>query len=252
MKKYVTFLIITMTFFACKETSKNARENEVISTVSSEEEWIDLFDGGSLEHWQAYLGGSVPKYWSIKEDALVFTPPSPEERKADGTKTHSSFNIVTKENYSSFVLSLEWKISKGGNSGIFWGVHENEKFAEPYQTGLEIQVLDNENHPDAKNGTSHRAGALYDLVPPVKDVTKPVGEWNTCVITINHKTNKGSCVLNGVKIASFPVNGSELNALLKESKFKDWEGFGTYRTGKIGLQDHNDMVSYRNLKIRKL
>ena len=179
MKKYVLLVIIITIFFSCKEIKKETKIIEVEKVKTQTKDWVTLFDGNSLDHWQAYLGGDISKHWSIREDELVFTPPTAEERKADDNAKQKTFNIVTKENYSSFILSLEWKISKGGNSGIFWGVHENIKFNEPYETGLEIQVLDNKNHPDAKNGNTHRAGALYDLVPPREDVTKPIGEWNT-------------------------------------------------------------------------
>ncbi len=254
MKNFILSLIAVSMLFACKEGPKEVKDDVAVVTekTAKQEEWVSLFDGTSLDHWQAYLGGGVPKYWTIKDSVLVFTPPTPEERKNDGTKKYNTFNIVTKKNFSNFVLSLEWKISKAGNSGVFWGVHENEKFGEPYQTALEIQVLDNENHPDAKNGTSHQAGALYDLVSPYEDATKPIGEWNNFVITIDHKTNKGNCLLNGVEVSSFPVGGDELMEMLKGSKFDGWEGFGQYKTGKIGLQDHNDLVYYRNIKIKEL
>jgi hypothetical protein len=112
--------------------------------------------------------------------------------------------------------------------------------------------LDNEKHPDAKNGPVRQAGALYDMVGPSEDATKPVGEWNTCVITVDHNSNKGNVVLNGTEIASFPVHGAEWEAMIDKSKFKGSEHFGKYRTGRIGLQDHGDIVSYRNIKIKTL
>ena len=147
---------------------------------------------------------------------------------------------------------MDWKISEGGNSGIFWGVNEDPKLSEAYQTGPEIQILDNEKHPDAKAGTSHRAGALYDMVSPIRDVTKPVGEWNNCIITINHKTNDGTIVLNGVEIVNFPVNNPEWKKMVSKSKFANWKEFGKYTTGKIGLQDHGNMVSFKDIKIKEL
>ena len=112
--------------------------------------------------------------------------------------------------------------------------------------------MDNEKHPDGKNGTSHQAGALYDLISPSEDATKPIGEWNLAVITINHETNEGTSVLNGVEVAKFPLNGDALDALLKGSKFNGWDGFAEYKTGKIALQDHGDVVSFRNIKIKEL
>ncbi|MEL6484509.1 MAG: DUF1080 domain-containing protein, partial [Bacteroidota bacterium] len=127
-------------------------------------------------------------------------------------------------------------------------------YPEPYYTGPEIQVLDNVSHPDAKNGTSHQAGALYDMVSPSKDVVKPVGEWNHYVITIDHESNKGSVVLNDTEIVTFPVNGEGWDAMVADSKFADWEAFGKSRTGKIALQDHGETIeiAYKNIKIKAL
>ncbi|MEO0901549.1 MAG: DUF1080 domain-containing protein, partial [Bacteroidota bacterium] len=133
-------------------------------------------------------------------------------------------------------------------------VVEDEKYNEPYITGPEIQVLDNISHPDAKNGTTHQAGALYDMVSPSQDVVKPIGEWNHYLITINHNTNEGSVVLNGTKITEFPVNGEAWDAMVAKSKFATWEAFGKSKTGKIVLQDHGEpiVIGYRNIKIKEL
>jgi hypothetical protein len=252
MKNLIRVVFFAFLAISCKEKPKESALENGVSILSSSEineqkAWTEL----SFDSWQAFKGGAVSKYWSEEDGAILFTPPTAEERK-DKNGNRQSFNIVTKESYENFVLSLEWKISEAGNSGIMWGVSEDEKYVEPYQTGLEIQVLDNEKHPDGKNGTSHQAGALYDLVSPAKDATKNVGEWNVAVITINHNTNEGSSVLNGVEVATFPVEGDELIQLLKGSKFETWDGFGTYRKGKIALQDHGDAVAYRNIKIKEL
>jgi hypothetical protein len=253
MRKISILVVLAVLAFSCKDKEKEALSaeatdvSETIAKTAAENEWASL----SLDHWQAFKGGELPSFWKAENDAIVFHPPTAEERKKpDGGR--KSFNIVTKKAYTNFVLSLEWKMSDTGNSGIMWGVSEDAKFGEPYQTGLEIQLLDNDKHPDAKNGPNRQAGALYDLVPPPTDETKPVGEWNTAIITINHKTNEGTSVLNGVEVAKFPVNGEALQTLLKGSKFDGWEGFGAYKTGKIALQDHGDIVSFRNIKIKEL
>ena len=250
MKKILSVLAISMLLLGCKDDSKNIQkettESEQEREVTSDaEDWTVLFDGASFENWKEYLNEGVSDNWKIEDNAMVFYPPKDRENG-------QAFNLVTKNEYTDFVLTLDWKISEGGNSGIFWGVKEDTSLPEAYQTGPEIQVLDNEKHPDAKAGTTHQAGSLYDMVSPVKDVTKPIGEWNTCVLTINHKTNKGSVVLNNVEIVTFSVNNPEWSAMVAKSKFADWADFGKYPTGKIGLQDHGDMVSYRNIKIREL
>ncbi|MGB5553124.1 MAG: DUF1080 domain-containing protein [Flavobacteriaceae bacterium] len=253
MKKICITAALVLTILSCKEKVKEATANEDVTVTEAVEETptIDAWVPLTINDWEAFRGGEVPKFWQVEDGAIVFHPPTAEERKnADGSK--QSFNLVTKDAYTSFVLSFEWKISEAGNSGVLWGVSEDAKFKEPYHSGLEIQVLDNDKHPDGKNGTSHQAGALYDLVSPSEDATKPVGEWNTAIITVDHNTNTGSSVLNGVEVATFPVGGSELDALLVGSKFDGWDGFGKSKTGKIALQDHGDMISYRNIKIKML
>ena len=247
MYRPISLLIVLVFFIACKqkntsESSVDTKNVEVVKTESkSTEDWHVLFDGTSFKNWKGYLKDEMPKEWTIEDNAMVFTP------------SGKGANIITKEKFTNFILSLEWKISEGGNSGIFWGVHEDKSLGQPYQTGPEIQVLDNERHPDAKaNPKFHQAGALYDMVQPKHDVCKPAGEWNTCVIKIDHKSNSGSVTLNGTVIVEFPVHGEGWDALVANSKFKTWEHFGKYQTGSIGLQDHSDKVWYRNIKIKEL
>ncbi|WP_166963063.1 3-keto-disaccharide hydrolase [Yeosuana marina] len=243
MKKilFLTMLVITIT--SCKQVKKESTDVEPDqSEVKKESEWVSLFDGTSFDKWRGYLSESMYPEWTIEDGVMVFTP---------GEK--GGKNIITKDTFTNFELSLEWKISEGGNSGIFWGVFEDPKYSEAYQTGPEIQVLDNERHPDAlANPKYHQAGALYDMVQPMYDVCKPANEWNVCVLKVNHETNQGSVTLNGTEIVKFPVHGEEWDSLVENSKFKGWEGFGKHRTGHIGLQDHGNKVSFKNIKIRKL
>ncbi|HLV63315.1 DUF1080 domain-containing protein [Galbibacter sp.] len=246
--KTISYLFVTaLLLISCKQnTQKQSKEKsepvaEQTQEKQSQDSWEILFDGSNFDAWHMYnTGEPVSDAWSIEDGAMVLTPGD------------LAGNIVTKKEYTNFVLSLDWKISQGGNSGIFWGVIEDEKFSEPYQTGPEIQVLDDQRHPDAKAGTTHQSGALYDMIAPSEKVAKPAGEWNNCVIEINHNTNKGSVTLNGTKVVEFPVHGPEWEAMIADSKFKGWEGFGAYKTGKIGLQYHGDKVSFRNIKIKEL
>ncbi|MEO9892578.1 DUF1080 domain-containing protein [Aurantibacter sp.] len=253
MKKLIVTVLLIFVSISCKEKAEKAVDegNVAVDSEQPKSEWITLFDGTSLDAWQAYMGGDVPASWKIEDGAMVFIPPTDEERKDENGKKQS-FNLVSKQAFTSFQLSLDWKISEAGNGGIFWGIVEDAKYSQPYHSALEIQILDNDKHPDGKNGTSHQAGALYDLVSPSEEATKPVGEWNTAVITINHNTNKGSSVLNGIEVATFPVHGIELDSLLKGSKFDGWDGFAKAKTGKIGLQDHGNVVAFKNIKIKEL
>jgi len=248
MKKTMLLTVLVVAF-ACKgrpkEEPKGVEPQKKTQLDQTENEWISLFDGTSFDGWHVYNAGEVGEPWKLEDGTMVFYPPK-ERPKGE------SYNIVTDKDFTNFVLSLEWKVSKGGNSGVFWGVSEEEKYGQPYMTGPEIQVLDNDNHPDAKNGTTHQAGALYDMVAPSQKVVKPAGKWNLVELTVDHKTNQGQVLLNGEKIVEFPVHGSEWDNMVAKSKFANWEGFGAYRTGKIGLQDHGDIVAYRNIKIKEL
>lgn len=227
-----------------KVSEQNSSKSELKTTSNN---WIQLFDGKTFSGWHQYNKSEMSPAWTIEEGAMKFSP--------EGESYGRGHNIVTDNEYTNFELSIEWKISEGGNSGIFWGVKEDPKYFEAYQTGPEIQVLDNERHPDAKeNPKYHQAGALYDLVQPSKDVCNPAGEWNHVILMINHVLNKGSVKLNGSEIATFPVNGDPWKQLVSGSKFDNetFIDFGRFKTGKIGLQDHGDVVSYRNIKIRQI
>ena len=244
MKSLICAFVIFVIIVSCKQKKENtsSKENTIETVNEKSEEWIVLFDGSSFENWRGYLSNSMYSEWSIEDGAMVLSPGE------IGSK-----NLVTKEKYTNFILSLDWKISEGGNSGFFWGVNEDDKLPEAYQTGPEIQLIDNERHPDAfVNPKFHQSGALYDMVEPMHDVCNPAGEWNECVLEIDHNKNYGKVILNGTLVAEFPVHGEEWDKLVSNSKFKDWEHFGKYQTGYIGLQDHGNKVWFRNIKIKKL
>jgi hypothetical protein len=235
----VAFVLLSI---SCKQNPK--KKAATAERASAEKEWVDLFDGVSFKGWHQFNSSEMSAAWIIEDGAMVLP---------DGTGSGKGNNIVTDKEYTDFELSMEWKIVEGGNSGIFWGVKEGDIYKTPYQTGPEIQVLDNERHPDSfKKPNYHQAGALYDMVQPSQDLCKPAGEWNHVFISINYNTNKASIKLNDVEIVTFPLTGAGWDALVADSKFKNWEDFAKFKTGKIGLQDHGDGVSYRKIKIREL
>ena len=250
MKHFILLLAIVALTLSCKDKEKNETASDAeeiaMETEKSNTEWQVLFDGSNFDSWKGYLKETVPETWKIEDGAMVFYPPA--ERQPG-----ESYNIVSRDEFTSFVLSLEWRISEKGNSGIFWAVVEDERYSEAYQTGPEIQVLDNAGHPDANaGGGTHTAGSLYDMVAPSEDVTKPAGEWNSCVLTVDYGKNEGSVILNDVKIVEFTPSGEKWDAMIADSKFADWPAFAKTQTGKIGLQDHGDIVAYRNIKIKEL
>ncbi len=225
---------------ACNQTQSTKQETKEKSEI--EHEWKVIFDGKTFDGWHVYMADSSSDQWSIEDGAMFFNP-------KEG-RTEAGQNLMTNKEYKNFKLSLEWKIVKGGNSGIFWGVKEDAKYKEAYETGPEIQVLDNINYADTIR--NHQAGALYDMVEPSQEVVKRAGEWNKCIISIDHRLNEGKVWLNEVLIVEFSVHGNGWDTLVAKSKFKGWEGFGKFTTGKIGLQDHGDKVWYRNIKIKEL
>ena len=248
MKNFVSLLVSFLLLSSCQGITKKA-------VTIKNNEWISLFDGETLNGWHQYNGTTIGDEWSVVDNTLVFDP-AKKRNYGDGGK-----NIVTDREFTSFILSIEWKVAEVGNSGLFWAVQEGEEFGEPYLTGPEIQILDNERHPDAlANPKYHQAGALYDMVQPTADVCNPAGEWNQVVLTIDHNNNNGRVVLNGTEIVTFPVHGPEWEALITASKFGDTSlphythapKFGQFKTGKIGLQDHGDKVAFRNIKIKEL
>lgn len=249
MKKIIGLLALSLSIGACKEAPKKAVETQdqavSLATESNDaQQWTVLFDGTDFSGWHAYNGTGVPDAWKIEEGAMVFHP-----RKREAGE---NLNLVTDQSFENFELSIEWKVTEGANSGIFWGVLEDPDLGEPYVSGPEIQVLDNERHPDSFVGEgTHKAGALYDMIAPSQE-PNPAGEWNHYLIHIDHNANEGYVELNGQEVVRFPVNGPEWEAMKANSKFADWDAFGATRNGKIGVQDHGDEVAFRNIKIRKL
>ncbi len=161
-------------------------------------------------------------------------------------------DIITKKMYKNFELSLEWKVSEGGNSGIFYLAQE--KPDQPiWKSAPEMQILDNEKHPDAKLGVDGNrcAGALYDLIPGNKEIVKPVGEWNHVKVLVY----KGTVVhwVNGENVLEYHLWTDDWKNMVLNSKFKDYEDFlNTAEEGYIGLQDHGDDVWFRNIKIKEM
>jgi hypothetical protein len=231
---------IGMAFIEAPKTEK-----ELIPMQTEEQgEWTPLFDGKTFAGWSKYGGGAVGKAWKIENGELYL-----DAANKAGWQTGDGGDIVTAEEFENFHFKYEWKIAKNGNSGVIFLVHESPEYQYPWQTGPEMQVLDNAGHPDAKI-ISHRAGDLYDLIVSSQETVKPAGEWNQAEIRINK--GKLDFFLNGVNIVSTQLFTPEWEALIAKSKFKSMPGFGKYKKGKISLQDHGDVVHYRNLMIKKL
>lgn len=203
------------------------------------EGWVPLFDGKTTQGWHNYGKTTISSGWMVEEGSLHFDP-----SKKDGG------DIVSDQSFGNFHLRLEWKIAKNGNSGIIFFVQDNPaKYPYVWHTGPEMQVLDNDGHPDGKI-KKHRAGNLYDLIEGKEGAVKPVGEWNLVEIIANN--GKLDFYLNGENVVSTTYGDAEWRKMIAGSKFKDKPDFGKFFTGHIALQDHGDNVWYRNIMIKKL
>ncbi|MXV49441.1 DUF1080 domain-containing protein [Pedobacter sp. HMF7647] len=203
-------------------------------------EWVKLFDGKSTAGWHTYGKENAGSAWKV-QDGIIYLDGSSKEGRGD---------LVTNKEYSNFDFKYEWKISEKGNSGLIFYVHEDPaKFHSTYSSGPEMQVVDNEGHPDGKI-FKHQAADLYDLVPCSKKTVKPVGEWNKAEIISNN--GKLEFFLNGTKVVSTTMWDASWEKLVAGSKFKDMPGFGTFKSGKFALQDHGDTVWFRNIMIKEL
>jgi hypothetical protein len=195
--------------------------------------WRLLFDGRTLAGWRGFRQAEMPDGWKVVEGAI--------------TRVGPGGDIVTREQFASFELSLEWRVASGGNSGVMYRVTEQDQ--DTYRTGPEMQVLDDARHPDGRSRLT-AAGALYGLYPAPEGAVKPAGQWNAARIVVN-----GAHVehwLNGVKTAEYELLSPEWEQKVAGSKFREWPGYGRAPRGHIALQDHGDLVSFRNIKVRTL
>jgi hypothetical protein len=218
-------------------TSAASPSTPMDSTILTAEEraqgWRPLFDGRTTAGWRGYKQQTVPDGWRVVDGAL--------------TRVGPGGDIITTDQFENFELALEWKVAPGGNSGIMYRVTEAGE--NSYNTGPEMQVLDDARHADGKSRLTS-AGAAYGLYPAPEGVVKPAGEWNQARLVVN-----GAHVehwLNGQRVVEYELWSPDWEAKVKGSKFVEWPSYGRERRGHIALQDHGDQVSFRNIRIREI
>jgi hypothetical protein len=224
-------LLLSLLALACTAI---AADNELTAEEKAAG-WKLLFDGkDAAENFRGYNKEKLPDGWVVDDGAIA--------RKKGGG------DIITKDEYESFELAVDWKISPAGNSGIMFKVKETK---EPsYASGPEAQVQDNKEGHDPQ-----KAGWMYQLYPASVDTTKPAGEWNHFVLKCQKTaagTYKCEHIMNGTKYVEYEIGSDDWNQKVAKSKFAKMPNFGKAAKGHICLQDHGNEVAYKNLKIREL
>lgn len=214
--KYLLLIVLSIVVASCGPEKAETPTNSLIPS------------------WRGFKKDTLPDGWRLSDDGVL-------------THVKGGGDIITENEYQNFILELEWKISEGGNSGVFFRVDENH--GAVWETGAEMQVLDNKAHANGmKPETS--AGSNYALHAPCCDKTKPIGEWNHVKLVVD-----GAHVehwMNGKKILEYELWSDDWNARVQASKFKNMPDYGLNKTGHIALQDHGDLVSFRNIQITTL
>ena len=206
------------------------------------EDWTVLFNGKDLTGWRSYGEESAGSAWIVKDGSIVLDAD-------ESTTAMTGGDLITVGQYENFELELEWKISAGGNSGIFFGVREIAGQRVAYETGIEMQILDNDNHADGKLPDTS-AGSCYALYAAAEIVVRPVGEYNKVRLIVEDANVEHW--LNGRKIIEYTIGSEDWSSRVAASKFASWEHFARYRKGHVALQDHTDRVWFRNIRIREL
>jgi len=283
MKKFflgACSLIFAASLASCGGGTKSAEPKEVALAISKtaggaetdsvkfavdKDGFITIFDGKTFNGWRGYGKDNVPSRWVIEDGAIKFTGSGGgEAQEGDGG------DLIFGHKFKNFELTFEWKVAKGSNSGVFYLAQEiwstddegNKRLEPIYISAPEAQILDNENHVDAKMGVdgNRMSMSLYDMIPAKPQNSKPFGEWNTSGITVFKGTVLHS--QNGANVVEYHLWTPQWTDLLQKSKFSEqnWPlAFellnnlgGPNREGFIGLQDHGDDVWFRNIKIKIL
>jgi hypothetical protein len=228
----LAFALVVGIALAAAPTAQDHVTPNTITPKEQAEGWRLLFDGRTTAGWRGYRQQTLPDGWRVVDGALM--------------RVGQAGDIVTTGQFGDFELTLEWKLQANGNSGLFYHVTEDDPIM--WHTAPEYQIIDNAYKEPLKPG--QYTGANYDLHPPSRDVTKPIGSWNQTRIVV-----RGPHVehwLNGVKLVDYELWTPDWERRVRESKFKDYATYGRTRRGHIGLQDHGDPAAFRTIKIREL
>jgi hypothetical protein len=249
----ISLLLISWNFIPGTQGQKDSRIN-TLTDAEKKAGWKLLFDGRTLNGWRGIGRQNVPVGLWVVENGLIKKVNLGNVAKLPDGRPVEGGDLMTLEAFNNFELYFEWKINKGGNSGLKYNVSEemSEKYGTKYSAlGFEYQLLDDKDAlSKGKMKPSQLSGSLYDLLPSKNVVLKPIGEFNNSRILVNG--NHVEHWLNGVKVLEYEFGSKELNEAYKVSKFNQVPGFQEKRKGNLILQNHNDESWFRNIKIREL
>ncbi|MEN8124194.1 MAG: DUF1080 domain-containing protein [Bacteroidota bacterium] len=263
MKKTISFLFagFLVTLMACQNKPKKENSENQPQQAS---EWIYLFDGKSTEGWRAYNGDVLPPGWVAEDGMLTFNT----ELGLEQDYTGGIDIIYGAEEFENFELYVEWKLPKGGNSGIFYHLKENISDMGPPDISPEYQLIDDENYADIHDLTAYNTSVGFEnpsqlhplqktasdyamhAADPAQKVLHPVGQWNSTKIVFTEE--RVEHWLNGKMVLSFKPWTDKWHAKKNAGKWKDASVYGSFKKGYIGFQDHSSPIWFKNIKIKKL
>jgi hypothetical protein len=253
MKSLLSLIAVCAIFsiVSCQKPSESSSADDsagpnTLTAAEKDAGWELLFDGVSLNGWKQYGHDTITSLWSVRDSAIVCDGTG----LGEGSGDHGG-SLRTIKEYGNFDLSVDWKITPGGNSGILYHVKELPEFKTDYATGPEYQVMDDGGWTGGTLTEAQKAGSNYDMfAAPASKKVMPVGEWNNARIVYNN--GHVEHWLNGEKVVEFEEGSPEFKARYDSSKWVDFPGWNTFKVGSISLQDHGAPVYFRNIKIKAL
>ena len=261
ISKLILSALVALSSLSClaqkpKGTAGSKTEDNKLTEQEIKEGWKLLWDGATNQGWRgARLDRFPDKGWTMADGELKVL-------KSGGAESAHGGDIVTTRKFRNFILEVDFKITKGANSGIKYFVNTDLNKGEGSAIGCEFQILDDVNHPDAKLGVNgdRTLGSLYDLIRanakeynpnlPYEKLFNGIDQWNRARIVVNGR--KVEHYLNGVKVIEYERGTQMWRALVAYSKYKSWPAFGEAEEGHILLQDHGDEAAFKNIKIKEL
>lgn len=254
---YAWLVILTIPgFMSCQKSSptQDAATTDTTAAVSSvntltdqetTEGWELLFDGSTLDGWKRFNRDTIGPLWTVQEGVIVCDGRGLGEGIAD-----MGGSLLTTRQFGNFELSVDWKLSPGGNSGIIYHVVEEPKYKHDYETGPEFQIMDDSGWKDELQEVQ-KVGSSYDMYPaPSTKKVNLVGEWNNARLIYNN--GHVEHWLNGEKVVEFDESSPDFIERYQKSKWVDHPDWNKFKSGAISLQDHGAPVYFRNIKIKAL